>query len=97
MGPGVDIDTRTSSFNKGCLPLFPPKPPKPKNAYCSGAPSLAISHMKHSRVEQKDRAGTAEKKSKSYATTFGLPREVSQQPAQPFLKNYRSMGCQQAC
>ena len=33
MGPGVDNDTRLSSFNKDCLPLLPPRPPKPKHIY----------------------------------------------------------------
>ena len=34
VGPGVNNDTRTlSSFNKDCLSLLPPRPPKPKHMY----------------------------------------------------------------
>ena len=63
-GPGVDNDTRTSSFNKDCLPLLPPRPPKPKNNYIhgSGISLLATAPTKCTRAEIKDPAGTAEKK-----------------------------------
>ena len=31
VGPGVDNDTRISSSNQDCLPLIPPRQPKPNN------------------------------------------------------------------
>ena len=62
--PGVDNDTRTSSFNKDCLPFLPPRPPKPKNSniHCSGIPPLLTTPTKCTRAEIKDPAATAKKK-----------------------------------
>ena len=67
MGPGVDNDTKTSSFNKDCLPLLPPRPPKPKNIYIhgSGISLLATTPSKRTRAEIKDPAGIAEKKARA--------------------------------
>ena len=67
VGPGVDNDTRTSSFNEDCLPLLPPRPPKPKNTYifCSGITPLATTPAKCTRAEIKYPAGTAEKKGRA--------------------------------
>ena len=67
MGPGVDNDTRTSSFNKDCQPLLPPRPPKPYNNYIhgSGIPPLATTPAKRTRAEIKDSAGTAKKKARA--------------------------------
>ena len=73
MGPGVDNDTRTSSFNQDCLPLLPPRPPKPKHTYdyiynhthVSGIQPLAEPPTKCSRRELKDPTGTAEKKARA--------------------------------
>ena len=79
MGPGVDNDTRTSSFNKDCLPLLPPRQPKPKIIYnhnnnynhnfnhnhCRGIQPLAATPTKRSRAQIKDPTGTAEKKARA--------------------------------
>jgi hypothetical protein len=67
VGPGVDNDTRASSFNKDCLPLLPPRPPKPKNTYIhsSGIPPIATTPTKCTRAELKDPDGTAEKKAQA--------------------------------
>ena len=73
MGPGVDDDTRTSSFNQDCLPLLPPRLPKPKHMYDhiynhthgSGIQPLAEQPMKCSQGDLKDPTGTAEKKARA--------------------------------
>ena len=67
VGPGVDNDTKTSSFNKDYLPLLPPRLPKPKNIYIhgSGIPPLATTPTKHTRAEIKDPAVTAGKKARA--------------------------------
>ena len=72
VGPGVDNHSRTSPFNKDCLPILPPRPPKPKNTYfhCSGVTPLAITPMKCRRAEQKDPAGLAEKKAQAMQQHF---------------------------
>ena len=51
------------SFNKDCLPLLSPRPPKPKCIYCSGPQPLTTTPAKH-KTEQKDPDGMAEKKPK---------------------------------
>jgi hypothetical protein len=65
--PRVENDTRTSSFNKDCLPLLPPRPPKPKNNYIhgSGIPPLATTPAKCTRAGRKDSVGKAKKKAQA--------------------------------
>ena len=73
VGPGVDNDTRISPSNQDCLPLIPPRQPKPKHRYdqnynhihVSSIHPLAATPTKRTRAERRDAAGTAENKARA--------------------------------